>query len=206
MSRFELLGSGNFGMDGQPTTPPTGPVDPEDTPRQPASQHPTRPPSPTPTLEPLRVPEAWRFNGQEYEHFEDAARAAGHHYNIDEEYINYIMAMVNDLARKNIIEAYNQLGNKMYEHRNQSAIDIHTLRTELGRKVNNTKYREDIDDLESRCHDLEDDNEKLKAEIVAVKADADVLNRNHETLVNVIKQAIVPRSRTHPSLKEKLRI
>ena len=188
MSRFALLGSNDFGTDGQPTTPPTGHVDPEDTPRQTASQQPTRPPSPTPTLEPLRVPEAWRFNGQEYEQFEDAARVAGQHYNIEEEYVNYIMAMVNDLARKNIIEAYNQLGNKMYEHRNQMAIDIHALRMELGRKVNNTKYREDMDDLEARCHDLEDENEKLKAEIVVVKADADVLNRNLETLVNVIKQ------------------
>ena len=73
MSRFALLGPNNFGTDGQPTTPPTGHVDPEDTPRQTASQHPTRPPSLTPTLEPLRVPEAWRFNGQEYEQFEDAA-------------------------------------------------------------------------------------------------------------------------------------
>nr|VWP00581.1 Uncharacterized protein [Ganoderma boninense] len=57
-----------------------------------------------------------------------------------------------------------------------------------------------MDDLHSRCKDLEDENEKLKAELVVLKADGDVLNQNHG-LVNAIKQlqAQVNSLASHPT-------
>ena len=62
-------------------------------------------------------------------------------------------------------------------------------------------YTDDMDDFRSRCKDLEDENEKLKAKLVALKADGDVLNQNHGTLVNAIKQlqAQVNALASHPT-------
>nr|VWP02187.1 Uncharacterized protein [Ganoderma boninense] len=89
----------------------------------------------------------------------------------------------------------------MYEHRNQEAAELHRLRVLLNKKVSSVTYTDDMDDLRSRCKDLEDENEKLKAELVALKADGDVLNQNHGTLVNAIKQlqAQVNSLASHPT-------
>ena len=137
----------------------------------------------------------------EYATLEEAAQAAGAHFGIQDQYISYIMAVVNDMTRKMVSEAYNQLGNKMYEHRNQEAAELHRLRVLLNKKVSSVTYTDDMDDLRSRCKDLEDENEKLKAELVALKADGDVLNQNHGTLVNAIKQlqAQVNSLASHPT-------
>ena len=137
----------------------------------------------------------------EYATLEEAAQAAGAHFGIQDQYISYIMAVVNDITRKMVSEAYNQLGNKMYEHRNQEAAELHRLRVLLNKKVSSVTYTDDMDDLRSRCKDLENENEKLKAELVALKADGDVLNQNHGTLVNAIKQlqAHVNSLATHPT-------
>ena len=49
-------------------------------------------------------------------------------------------------------------------------------------------YMDDVDDLRSQCKDLEDENKKLKAKLVVLKADEDILNQNHKVLVGVIEQ------------------
>ena len=84
MSRYAALEEEEFEPD-EPTTPTrhTGLEDVEDTPRRP-SQHSTRPPSPTPTLEPLRIPETWSFRETPYASLADAAKAAGRFYGVDD--------------------------------------------------------------------------------------------------------------------------
>ena len=47
--------------------------------------------------------------------------------------------------------------------------------------VGNTKYLNNVGDLQSQCTDLEDKNKQLKA-------DMDVLNCNNSLLVNVVKE------------------
>ena len=85
----------------------------------------------------------------EYATLEEAAQAAGAHFGIQDHYISYIMAVVNDMTWKMVTEAYNQLGNKMYEHRNQETTEIHRLKILINKKVSNMMYMDDMDDLRS---------------------------------------------------------
>lgn len=185
MSRYAALEEEEFEPD-EPTTPTrhTGLEDVEDTPRRP-SQHSTRPPSPTPTLEPLRIPETWSFRETPYASLADAAKAAGRFYGVDDSITEYITSMIQDFTRIEVFSAYNQLGNKMYEHRNQTVADIQGLKEN---KVGIASFFKQIEDLHGRCKELEDENDKLKAEIQVLKADGDVLNNNHGVLTGVIKR------------------
>ncbi|KAI1783209.1 hypothetical protein LXA43DRAFT_1187130 [Ganoderma leucocontextum] len=169
-----------FGPEGPHTLPGRErPPETERTPR-PTSQHPTRPPSPTPTLEPIQRPANWMFKGVVYDTLEETVRASGAHYEIDNEYIDWILAVMNDMIRQDIIGVYNQLGNKMYEHRNSTATDIHDIQAQQEKFVTHTTFRETTDALETRCYDLEKANDTLKAEM-------EVLNNNTMMLVNVVK-------------------
>ena len=144
MSRYAALEEEEFEPD-EPTTPTrhTGLEDVEDTPRRP-SQHSTRPPSPTPTLEPLRIPETWSFRETPYASLADAAKAAGRFYGVDDSITEYITSMIQDFTRIEVFSAYNQLGNKMYEHRNQTVVDIQGLKEN---KVGITSFFKEIGDL-----------------------------------------------------------
>ena len=53
---------------------------------------------------------------------------AGISYNVNEKYVNFILAMINDVARRDIFLVYSQLGDRMYKYRNKTAADIHNLR------------------------------------------------------------------------------
>ena len=61
--------------------------------------------------------------------------------------------------------------------------------------VGNTKYLNNVGDLQSQCTDLEDKNKQLKA-------DMDVLNCNNSLLVNVVKELKVQMNTilTHPAI------
>ena len=145
-SRYSLLGEEDL----DPHTPPGQTLPPPDdtTPHAP-SQHSTCPPSPTPTLEPLRVPTEWHWGGIIYNTPEEVAHAAGASFNVNEKYVDFILAMINDVAWRDIFSVYNQLGDKMYKHRNKTVADIHNLRTQQVKCVGRTEYLNDVSNLQS---------------------------------------------------------
>ena len=84
---------------------------------------------------------------------------AGASFNVSKKYVGFILAMINNVAHRDIFLVYNQLGDKMYEHRNKTAADIHNLRTQQAKCIGRTKYLNDVGDLQSQCKELEDENE-----------------------------------------------
>ena len=55
-----------------------------------------------------------------YASLADAAKAAGRFYGVDDRITEYITSMIQDFTQIEVFLAYNQLGNKMYEHHNQT--------------------------------------------------------------------------------------
>ena len=109
-------------------------------------------------------------------------------FNVSKKYVDFILAMINNVAHRDIFSVYNQLGDKMYKYRNKTATNIHKLRTQQAKCVSRTEYLDNVGNLQSQCKELEDENEQLEAEITVVKADMDVLNHNNSLLVNAVKE------------------
>ena len=111
-SRFVGLSVGDFGPN-EPgpsgTQPPASPV--------PQTQEPTRPTSPTPTLQPYVGPTTWTWGETEYDTLEEAILASMTEHDMPEKLRGWYISVVRNLTRREIVDLYNLLGNKMYEHR-----------------------------------------------------------------------------------------
>ena len=202
-SRFVGLSVGDFGPN-EPgpsgTQPPASPV--------PQTQEPTRPTSPTPTLQPYVGPTTWTWGETEYDTLEEAILASMTEHDMPEKLRGWYISIVRDLTRREIVDLYNLLGNKMYEHRAEANTAITQLRTqyELAQKaVRELRGKADVAVASAKLatdkvQTLEAENVALKAEITSLKADHDVLNTNVLLVVEKYKElaAKVNNVVTHP--------
>ena len=180
-SRFAGLSVGDFGPN-EPgpsgTQPPASPV--------PQTQEPTRPASPTPTLQPYVGPTTWTWGDTEFDTLEEAILASMTEHDMPEKLREWYISVVRDLTRREIVDLYNLLGNKMYEHHAEANTAIIQLRTqyELAQKaVRELRGKADVAVASAKLatdkvQTLEAENVALKAEITSLKAYHDVLNTN----------------------------
>jgi hypothetical protein len=168
-SRFALLNPDKMLGSNTPGAAPTqaSPTTPK------ASAHPSRAPSPTPSLQPAELQEEYEFNGTTYATLEEAIEAARQGLNVPAPLATFMTNCIKEILRCDITKVYNILGNKMYEHKNRHAKDL----DELGKKVNDVDLEKDvlIRDLAHR--------------IDQAKADSEVLNNNNNAL-RFVNQAL----------------
>jgi chromosome segregation ATPase len=152
----EMLGSNTPGAaptQASPTTPK-------------ASAHPSRAPSPTPSLQPAELQEEYEFNGTTYATLEEAIEAAGHGLNVPAALATFMTNCIKEISRRDITKVYNILGNKMYEHKNRHA--------------------KTLDELEQKIRDSDNDKDVLISDLThrldQAEADSEVLNNNNDAL------------------------
>ena len=97
-SRFVGLSVGDFGPN-EPgpsgTQPPASPV--------PQTQEPTRPTSPTPTLQPYVGPTTWTWGDTEFDTLEEAILASMTEHDMPEKLRGWYISVVRDLTRREIV-------------------------------------------------------------------------------------------------------
>lgn len=149
----------------------------------------TRLPSPTPTLLPAFIPTEFVFNEQTYATIDEVIQASGAHHGINEKYTDWITAVIKDVVQMEVAQAYNVLGNKMYEHRNTANQGIEGLRTEFqdAKAQLQTHANAAVTRANERREQAEGHNKALQAEITVLKEDNKVLNDNNFLLVETIK-------------------
>ncbi|EJF61711.1 hypothetical protein DICSQDRAFT_169726 [Dichomitus squalens LYAD-421 SS1] len=139
----------------------------------------TRPASPTATLQ--AYPEIqWIYAGVEYDSLENAIRASANSLGItNPAYVDWTISVTRDITRREIVNVYNVLGSKIYEHRNDFLNEIDTT---------HATFKELTLLGTSLSKPLKRTNKQLRAELVTVHADLEVLNRNDTELVKRYKE------------------
>ncbi|TBU36861.1 hypothetical protein BD309DRAFT_1024003 [Dichomitus squalens] len=154
-SRYAPLAEDDFESDdpGQPTH------------LAPSQAH-TRPASPTATLQ--AYPEIqWIYAGVEYDSLGNAIRASADSLGINNQaYVDWTISVTRDITRPEIVNVYNVLVNKVYEHRNNFLNECNTTHATF-KELNASM---------------------LKAELVTINADLEVLNWNNTELIKRYKE------------------
>ncbi|EJF60082.1 hypothetical protein DICSQDRAFT_171315, partial [Dichomitus squalens LYAD-421 SS1] len=153
------------------------------------SQAHTRLASPTATLQ--AYPEIqWIYAGVEYGSLEDAIRASANSLGItNQAYVDWTISVTRDITRREVVNVYNVLGGKLYEHQNDFLNECDTTHAtfkELDTSM--TGLHTKADTARNLALKAVKENKQLKAELVTVHADLEVLNRNNTELVKQYKE------------------
>ncbi|EJF55582.1 hypothetical protein DICSQDRAFT_175727, partial [Dichomitus squalens LYAD-421 SS1] len=149
----------------------------------------TRPASPTATLQ--AYPEIqWIYAGVEYDSLENAIRASADSLGINKQaYVDWAIFVTRDITRRKVVNVYNVLGSKIYEHWNNFLNECDTTHAtfkELDTSM--TGLHTKADTAGNLALKAVEENKQLKAELVTVNADLEVLNRNNTELVKWYKE------------------
>ncbi|EJF65184.1 hypothetical protein DICSQDRAFT_166235 [Dichomitus squalens LYAD-421 SS1] len=149
----------------------------------------TRPASPTATLQ--VYPEIqWIYAGVEYDSLENAIRALANSLGItNPAYVDWTISVTRDITWREIVNVYNVLGSKIYEHRNDflnESDTTHATFKELDTSM--TGLHTKADTAGNLALKVVEENKQLRAELVTVNADLEVLNRNNTELVKRYKE------------------
>ncbi|EJF55415.1 hypothetical protein DICSQDRAFT_175940 [Dichomitus squalens LYAD-421 SS1] len=172
-SRYALLAEDDFESDNPGPSNHPGP-----------SQAHTRPASPAATLQ--AYPEIqWIYAGVEYDSLENAIRASADSLGINNQaYVDWTISVTRDITRREVVNVYNVLGGKIYEHRNDFLNECDTTHATFKElDVSMTGLHTKADTAGNLALKAVEENKQLKAELVTVKADLEVLNRNNTELV-----------------------
>ena len=150
----------------------------------------TRPPSPTATLFPAFSFHEYHWNGHVFDSLEEAITASAQGHNIPQAISSWVINVVKDLARQEIMHVYNLLGNKIYEHANTSAKDIHDIKVDI--RDMKKKTEQNFQTLEevtfTTIEKWATKAQAMEQDVDIGKADAFQLNENHKVLVETIKK------------------
>ncbi|TBU36006.1 hypothetical protein BD309DRAFT_835382, partial [Dichomitus squalens] len=140
----------------------------------------TRPASPTAALQ--AYPEIqWIYAGVEYDSLENAIRALADSLGINNQaYVDWTISVTRDITRREVVNVYNVLSGKIYEHQNNFLNEwdtTHATFKELD--VSMTGLHTKADTAGNLALKAVKENKWLKAELVTVNADLEVLNRNN---------------------------
>ncbi|TBU36092.1 hypothetical protein BD309DRAFT_985192, partial [Dichomitus squalens] len=153
------------------------------------SQAHTRPASPTATLQAYSEIQ-WIYTGVEYGSLEDAIRDSANSLGItNQAYVDWTISVTRDITRREVVNVYNVLGGKLYEHRNDFLNECDTTHAtfkELDASM--TGLHTKADTAGNLTLKAVEENKQLKAELATVNADLEVLNRNNTELVKRYKE------------------
>ncbi|EJF59967.1 hypothetical protein DICSQDRAFT_171450 [Dichomitus squalens LYAD-421 SS1] len=147
------------------------------------------PASPTATLQ--AYPEIqWIYAGVKHDSLENAIRASANSLGItNPAYVDWTISVTRDITQREIVNVYNILGSKIYEHRNDflnESDTTHATFKELDMSM--TGLHTKADTAGNLALKAVEENKQLTAELVAVNADLEVLNRNNTELVKRYKE------------------
>ncbi|EJF59973.1 hypothetical protein DICSQDRAFT_171460 [Dichomitus squalens LYAD-421 SS1] len=153
------------------------------------SQAHTRPASPTATLQ-AYLEIQWIYAGVEYDSFENAICASANSLGItNQAYVDWTISVTRDITRREVVNVYNVLSNKVYEHRNDFLKECDTTHATFRQMDSSmTGLHTKADTAGNLALKAVEENKQLKAEIITVKADLDMLNHNNMELVKWYKE------------------
>ncbi|TBU36369.1 hypothetical protein BD309DRAFT_1024389, partial [Dichomitus squalens] len=108
---------------------------------------------------------------------------------INQAYVDWTISVTRDITRREVVNVYNVLGGKLYEHRNDFLNECDTTHAtfkELDTSM--TGLHTKADTARNLALKAVEENKQLKAELVTVNADLEVLNRNNTELVKQYKE------------------
>ena len=181
MSRYRLLAIEDFPDASAPGTPAPPEGGPSHAPSQAGTRAPSptpRAPSPTPRLQPFVFPSEYVIDNVAYQTIDEAIRGSAVARGIQESIANWMIGCITGIIHTEMGQIYNVLGNKIYEHRDlQDTMEGKVKRAVRGLRDAISGCGEEIERLQGVTANLPENQKE-------VRADLEVLNANHQTLLH----------------------